>query len=297
MENRSHAIAAGLFVIVLGLALLAAAKWLGGETVVRDPYLLVSTGTVSGLNPQSAVRYRGVDVGKVQRISFDPKDTRNILISIAVDRSVTLTQGVFAQLGYQGVTGLAYVQLDDDGKQPKTLVTTAENPARIVVHPSMFDKLSISGQDLLGASTEAVKRVNLLLGDQNQARISRMLESVEGASNRLGAMASHLEPGLKKLPELATDAGLTLKRADQLFAHLDQLAVRVNQSGGALDQFSDALPKFQNAGAGLTRNTRGLDRVLTQIEDEPQSLLFGKKESPGPGEAGFVAPNKGGGAR
>ena len=76
MENRAHALAAGLFVIFLSVAMAAAAMWLSGETVIRDSYLLESKGSVSGLNPQAAVRYRGVDVGKVEDIRFDPENPR-----------------------------------------------------------------------------------------------------------------------------------------------------------------------------------------------------------------------------
>lgn len=59
MENRSHALAAGLFVILMTLAVISVAVWFGGETVKRDRYLLVSEVPVTGLNPQAAVRYRG----------------------------------------------------------------------------------------------------------------------------------------------------------------------------------------------------------------------------------------------
>ena len=37
MENRAHALAAGLFVILLSMAVAAVAMWFSGGTATRDP--------------------------------------------------------------------------------------------------------------------------------------------------------------------------------------------------------------------------------------------------------------------
>ena len=50
MENRSHALAAGLFVMILSIAVAAVALWFGGDTAGRDKYLIVSELPVTGLN-------------------------------------------------------------------------------------------------------------------------------------------------------------------------------------------------------------------------------------------------------
>src|SRR5262245_53929494 len=115
MENRAHALAAGLFTLILSVALIAIVVWLRGETIAQDTYVLHTRGTVSGLNVQAPVRFRGVEVGKVESIRFDADDPRVILVHIAVRNGTPLTQGVYAQLAAQGVTGLSFVQLGDDG--------------------------------------------------------------------------------------------------------------------------------------------------------------------------------------
>ena len=71
MENRSHALVAGIFTVLLSIAIIAAAMWLNRDTQERVPYVLTTSGTVAGLNPQAAVRYRGMEVGKVEAIEFD----------------------------------------------------------------------------------------------------------------------------------------------------------------------------------------------------------------------------------
>lgn len=298
MENRAHALAAGLFVILLSMAVAAVAVWFSGETVVRDRYLLVSEVPVTGLNPQAAVRYRGVSVGKVEDIRLDPENAHFILVRIAVDREVPLTKNTYAQLGYQGLTGLAFVQLNDDGKHVERIQTDPDNPARIPLRPSALDNIADAGQHLLSNANELAERLNTLLGEQNQTRISHILENVEGASGRFDSIAGQLQPGLKALPELAAEASVTLRRASQLMTDLNQIVVKINQQGGTVDSLSqtaeelaDTLPKLRDASHGITRNTRSADRVLLQLEEQPRSLLFGRLPlPPGPGENGFIPP-------
>ena len=66
--------------------LVALAAWLTRDTGERDIYEISTRETVTGLQPQAPVRYRGVDVGKVASIGFDPKTPGNVLMRLEVDR-------------------------------------------------------------------------------------------------------------------------------------------------------------------------------------------------------------------
>lgn len=68
---------------------------------------------MTGLQSQASVRYRGVRVGRVLSIALDRATPGNVLIRIAVDQDTPVTLTTFASLGFQGVTGLAFIQLDD----------------------------------------------------------------------------------------------------------------------------------------------------------------------------------------
>jgi phospholipid/cholesterol/gamma-HCH transport system substrate-binding protein len=298
MENRSHALIAGLFVILLSAAIAVTATWLSGETADHAHYILTSDGSVSGLNPQAVVRFRGVNVGKVEDIGFDPENSRFIRIRIGVDRNVPLTKGVFAQLGYQGVTGLAYIQLDDDGNQPELLQTNETDLARIPMRTSTLDNIVITGQDLLNSVNETVKRMNHLLNDQNQEKFSRLLENMENTTTDFGSFTKQLQPNLKSLPELTNKTNSLLGNADQLIKNINQVVEKIGQQGGIIDDLSqsaeelaDTIPRVQEAIDGVKHGTRSVDRVLLQLEEQPRSLIFGKTPPPpGPGENGFISP-------
>ena len=170
--------------VFLSIGLVMATIWFTGDTVQRVDYLLVSKVQVSGWNPRRPCAARAWSVGKVEDIDFDPKDPRTILVRIAVDSAAPITKGTYAQFAYLGVTGLSYVQLDDDGSKPEPLPTSAAAPAHIEVRPSLFDQVGASGQQLLADAGEAAKRVNVLLSEHNLVQFSQPLPTW---SRHLGA--------------------------------------------------------------------------------------------------------------
>lgn len=302
MENRAHALAAGLFTLLLGLGVVATAAWFSGDTVEMTNYLLISRHPVSGLNVQAPVRFRGVTVGKVVSIGFNPLEPRLIQVEISVRSDTPLTQGTFAKLGSQGVTGLAYVILDDYGKIPGPLVAEGDKLAEIPVQQSFMDSLTESGQEMIGNFNEAAKRVNALLNDDNQRQLVGMVRNVDEMSARIASLATTLEPTARALPVLVGEAGIALKRADALMANLNTRveaferaargAERFGDSGAALSDamLTETLPRLNLLADDLQRTSRGLERTLHDLDEQPHSLIFGRNPlPPGPGEPGFGA--------
>jgi phospholipid/cholesterol/gamma-HCH transport system substrate-binding protein len=93
MENRAHALAAGIFTILLGIAAAIAIWWLGQSDESTTRYVLETRRNVTGLNVQAQVRYRGIRAGKVQAIEPDDGDPRVILVTIDMDSRFKLTRG------------------------------------------------------------------------------------------------------------------------------------------------------------------------------------------------------------
>lgn len=195
MESRSYALLTGLFTILLGIALAATFVWFRGDTKSYSNYLVVSKFPVNGLNRQATVRFRGVEVGKVEDISIDPQDSKIILIRVVLDDTVPVTRGTFAQLGYQGLTGIAYVVLDDDGSNPAPVQFPVGGLARIEVRGNVFDDLAQSSKALLQQASDLLDRLNKIASETNQTRIENTLANFEKAS-------AQLEPALLAIPEV-----------------------------------------------------------------------------------------------
>jgi phospholipid/cholesterol/gamma-HCH transport system substrate-binding protein len=192
MENRSHALAAGIFTILLGIAPPIAIWWLGQSDESTTSYVLETRRNVTGLNVQAQVRYRGIRAGKVTAIEPDEADPRVILVRINIDSRFKLTKGSTAQLGYQGVTGLAYVLIEDDGSSAEPLAGKDGEPARIALKPTLFDTLGEKAGDIVTQISAVSQRLNSLLGEKNVQNLSRTLDNVATASESLREMPAIL---------------------------------------------------------------------------------------------------------
>jgi phospholipid/cholesterol/gamma-HCH transport system substrate-binding protein len=305
MENRAHALAAGLFTLLLIAGVILAAMWFSGETYEKAYYQLESKFPVTGLNEQAVVRFRGVDIGKVSNIQFDPANMRTILIDIAIRSDVKLTRSAFAELRYQGVTGLSYVMLDDAGTSPEQLPQmTQPGSSRIPIHESLFSNLAEAGQAALADARELMKRMSHVLSDENQAQVSRTLENIEGATRQIVALTQGLQPAARNSEALVADARKTFQTADRLLTEIaetnrqlatrlqamDRVAGSAEKAGDAVASLannvaSETLPRVNALADELARTSRSLDRLATSLREQPQSLVFGRKATTlGPGE-------------
>lgn len=306
MENKSHALIAGLFTVALGIALALAAMWLSRDHTERIAYELVTSASVAGLAPESPVRFRGVDVGKVESIKFDATHAGRILVRISVDPLAPVTKSTFAQLGYQGVTGLSYVELDDDGSNPAPLASTSDQVAQIQIQPGLLDKLSGGSQTLMVGLEETVKRVNVLLAPENQKLLTDALQSFDRAAVAATNLTQQFGPTLARLPGAIDESKKTLAAVSEAAHSFDQLSARLQEKQGALAQLSESLDQFNIAASALsdgtlprlnalsddaTRTARSVSRAAERLNEQPESLIFGRsRATPGPGEPGFVFP-------
>lgn len=315
MENKSHAMAAGLFVVVLVTMLMGLALWLTRDQHEYTSYELSTTDAISGLQVQATVRYKGVAVGKVTDIGFDDQQSGNVLIRIDVDAGAPVSPTrTYAQLGYQGVTGIAHIQLDDVSEPIVAQPPGHSGLPRLQMKSSPLSVLADQGMLILSKVNDATERINQLLGEANQQRISTLLESLTTATNHIGDVAhtanatlrQHVAPAVDQLPAVAQDARQTLQSIANASQQIGQLATQLQAPGGTLEQLQTGtqsmaraaerfdratLPAVHQATAEVASAARQLGRTVSGIGDNPQALLYGDGATrPGPGESGFIPP-------
>jgi phospholipid/cholesterol/gamma-HCH transport system substrate-binding protein len=288
--------------------------WFTRDNTVRNIYELSTRDAVSGLQPQAMVRYRGIAVGKVASIDFDPKVKGNVRVRISVDERVPLTTSSFATLSYQGVTGLAFIALDDKGESNVVLKPNNDDPPRIPLKPSMLAQLQDRGESIINRVEEVTKRANTLLGDDNQKRTADALENIAAASASANALIKQLDntvktglnPALAALPDTMTTVKKAAGDVSRVANNFNTTVGRLNAPDGPVERLSDGtkalaqavdsfnaatLPRVNRVADDTSRAVRRLGRAADGINDNPQSLLFGSGgTAAGPGEPGFSAP-------
>jgi phospholipid/cholesterol/gamma-HCH transport system substrate-binding protein len=310
MESRSHALLAGFFTIALAILATIFALWLGKDNILRTPYTIATKLSVAGLNLQAAVRYKGIKVGNVSDIDFDEKNPGQILLKLDILADTPVNANTFATLGYQGVTGIAYVQLDEDSNLPAIVAGSKESIKQIPLRPGLMQNLEQRGMAILGQTEELSKRLNSLLDTKNRQSLVSAVDNIDKAAAAWQTIPAKLEPVLETLPDLVSqtrnsidafkvfsrDATITsqnirslttsLQGSDGAFAKLNLTA---DQIGNSLTL--ETLPGINSLSREASGSVRSINRVAETLNERPQSLFFGNAAvAPGPGEVGFIAP-------
>jgi phospholipid/cholesterol/gamma-HCH transport system substrate-binding protein len=320
MEPKVNYLLVGLFVVVLGATLLAGVLWLskGDYRGVYDRYYTYMRESVSGLSVDSAVRYRGVEVGRVKEIILDPDNPEEVRLGLDIVRGTPIKEDTLAVLETQGLTGITTVNLTGGSRDSPPLIVKANQKYPVIKSaPSLFTRLdnalsrvladesfptllaNLNGlvQDARGVvDAEARADLKRTLADlakvthtlaARQAQMDHSLVKADEALGRFASLGKNLD---EELPEIIAEAKASIRS----FQNMNQELARAGASfESALDSNRANLDQFtgQTLGeAGLVVSdfrqlTLTLQKLAEELEREPSALIFGRsRPAPGPGE-------------
>lgn len=140
----------------------------------RDKYFVRYTGvSVSGLDIGSQVKYHGVRVGRVEKISVDPNEVETVIVELSLDHKTPVKNDVTAVTSSLSLTGIKIIELTGGTSASTTLAPGSEIPAGA----SAFDL--ISGKAEIVAEKLELVLTNLaeITGGENQTKLMGMVDT------------------------------------------------------------------------------------------------------------------------
>ncbi|MFT3741284.1 MAG: MlaD family protein [Gammaproteobacteria bacterium] len=264
MQPRANYFVVGLFMIVLTVAFIAAVAWFSAsQRKPHDKYLVFMREPVSGLNIQAPVRFNGVDVGYVEDIELNPKDPREVMMELNVDKGTPVNQSTTATLMAQGVTGITYIGLKAEQATAPPLKKTPGYPYPIIPsRPSLFVRVN----NALTALSTDLQQINHILhtlfSPENQQAISQTL-------HHLNDMSRHLAQTAPDIQRAVRNAGDTFDTSKKMMKSIStQTVPNVTQMLNHMNRVLDTV-----------------QQLTTALKNNPSMLLRGKAIEPlGPGE-------------
>lgn len=305
MENRAHAILAVAFLIVFTLAAVLIFIWLTSGPGEPLAYRIVTTESVSGLAPQSRVEFKGLEVGHVRDIRFDPNDRSRVIIDLRLRRDTYVTHATYAVTAMQGLTGGEVLQLKLGQGSREPLPTSPDHPALIPMRKGLLAGLEESAQANLKQLHAVLADARKVLDAENRTHLAATIRQLDDATAKLVKIESALTPAMQRMPALVASAQKSLDESHALIANASQLAraarapvAKVGSVAGTYQQLgrrldTQTVPNLDALTQSLTRTSRQLEQLIRQLKAKPQSVIFGPApKQPGPGEPGFHAPDK-----
>lgn len=300
MDRDANYVAVGAFVLLLVAMAVSFVFWYTGQQDKRayQRYEIYFEGSVSGLTEGSPVRYLGVDVGKVIRIMLDPEQRKRVQVIADIDSAAPIDSGTLASLSLQGITGLLFIDLEQD-KKAVAAGTLAQGLRYPVIRStrSDFDLLLSALPALANHTIELVDRFNQVFSDQNIRAFKATLENARLASERLPKTirdvqelvadmrqaSQEVQAAAADMRAIATDAAPQVKLA---LANVQHVTERLASTSDRLDRFvadnEPGISRFTNQGLPefeqLLRETREAARdfrdLSRSLKQNPSQLLY-----------------------
>jgi phospholipid/cholesterol/gamma-HCH transport system substrate-binding protein len=309
METRANYVLIGAFVFLAAGALALFTLWIAGNPFSRSyrDFDVVFSGPVNGLSEGGEVRFNGIKVGEVTTLRLDRVDPNRVIAHIRVEAQTPVRTNSIAQLNFQGITGVTFIQiLAGDPNAPLLLPVDGETP-QIPTSRTLVDELFQGGQDLLGVSGDTIKKINEALDEQNLAHLTSTLANLDRAMAKIAkddgiideatralagintAVAS-LDSAAKSVDEAATnfnrdfatlsaDASTVLKKLDPTLDEARSAIASVNTTvqdinANVSPAATRALRQVGNTAADFQAMMTRLQALLAQIEQDPSRFVY-----------------------
>jgi phospholipid/cholesterol/gamma-HCH transport system substrate-binding protein len=290
MAKQTSNLIIGLFVILGVLLGVVAIIWVGATSYFQKgkTYISYFDESVQGLQVDSAVKFRGVDVGMVEAIRVAP-DNRLIGVVMKINMRDNLQKNAVAQLKAAGITGIMFVELDLKKPGEPDLSPQVDFPSEYPIIPSRpseiqrlvagvneivqkFNQVDAKGiSDHLIATTKALE--DLLTGKQMTSIMTR-LDAAAGNLDRLTARADKVLAEAS-LEQVLREARETLNGARNVLTTVNDQVLAM-QLPATLGHTRDLLRQMQDIQNKLNRSSETLEMLLQRIYERPSDLLFGK---------------------
>ena len=268
VEREANYLAVGGFVLLVVVMGVLFVYWYSASSDHRFyvRYEIYFDGSVSGLTEGGPVRYLGVDVGRVLRIRIDPRAANRVQVVAEIDATTPISGRTLAQLSLQGITGLLYIDLEqqraDDGGRRILAAVPSERYQVIRSSHSDFDLFLSSLPNLTARLNELVDRSTRLLSDNNIAGVERVLANLDRAAARLPRTAANADTLIDELRATVNDAHqvITQLQAATQTASVDFLA---------------AVQKLRATSDNLARVSGSVDVFLEENRDQLNAFVRG----------------------
>jgi phospholipid/cholesterol/gamma-HCH transport system substrate-binding protein len=300
MDRDTNYVVVGAFVLLVIAMAVSFVFWYTDQRDKRtyQRYEIYFQGSVSGLTAGSPVRYLGVDVGKVVRITLEPQLRKRVQVIADIEAAAPIDGRTLASLTLQGVTGLLFIDLEEDPKAngPGVLAHGHRYPV-IRSAPSDFDVLLSNLPALAARASELVDHLDQVFSDENVTAFKATINGVRRASERLPETvqdmkqlmtdmrsASHeVQSAAAELRSVTTSAAPDIKIAiakmrdttenlASASAHLDRF---VTENEPTLSQFTtEGLPQFEQLLREAQDASRDLSDLSRSLRQNPSQLLY-----------------------
>ena len=296
MESKFKYFLVGFFLIlfVALFVVVVLILYKGFYRVEYKTYLIKTTYSVNGLELGSPVKYKGVSVGKVKSIEVNWENPSEILIFVDIDERLRIDGRVYATLGLQGITGLAYISLEES-KEPLPIEKEGEYYV-IPFKPSTFQEISDFIPNMLSEVHKLMKDLRKFVNSIDTKAINQAVriadKTLKNLNTKIDLLAQRIIKLQKDLSSLIVKGEDTLVNVDKLITELQETTKGAQETlyefkelaKETRSEIPEFTQRFDELSHRLEKVIKDIDKFVKKLNTAPSELLTKERTKPAPVE-------------
>lgn len=207
--------------------------------------------SLSGLEEGAHVKFRGIPIGKINHISYDPSNLSRIKVAFRIRADFPVKMDMFVQTGMIGITGLKYVEMLGGSNEAPSLAPDSEIPAKA----SLMSTIS-------GKSEVLIAKVEMLINHLNTVTNPESLASARQILNNVAVITADTRTIMSTM---APDIALFTRSAVSGMAQIDSVAREVRHFTAGLEDIADK-DQINSVVTAVDSTVQAFRKLATEME-------------------------------
>ena len=299
METKANYVRVGIFTIVALALAFGFVYWsiFSRQDQSNVTLLVRIEGSVTGLQQGSQVLFNGLPVGSVQSLRLDPNNPRVVIATTQVQPDIPIKESTQANIGFQGLTGNAFVELRGGDVNQENIIQEAQaqgavpvitaNPSDVTDILATARDISERANNILGQFESIVQAVGPSVRD-SATNITEITRNVNQFTAGLAANSDDIDNFVANLSDLARSASTVAQALPGVISNVQAIVAAIDpadvgrtveniaaasdnvcEQSGNLGNIVEAVQTAANGvgqiGDAIERNAAGIDDFLGNL--------------------------------
>ncbi|HAJ80140.1 MAG TPA: hypothetical protein DCO75_10250 [Fibrobacteres bacterium] len=272
--SKSQQARLGFFLLAgLAIALIMMAIPISSRMNNRQKtYIAYFSGeSLSGLEQGALVKFHGVPVGKVDRITYDPGDLTRVKTEIRVQADFPFKTDMYAETGAMGITGLKYVEILGGTNSAPLLKPGSEIQTKI----SAFATITGKAEVIVGKIELLLNHLNAITEPDSLQSIKAVLENLSVISKDVREVFGHLSPDLQNM---STSVQSVITRLDSISRDIKILTGTVSQNVSG-ERIASIVSSVDTTAKSMKELSETMTQVIKQSKEDYSISLQNLREA------------------
>ncbi|MEG1623165.1 MAG: MlaD family protein [Alistipes sp.] len=275
----------GIFAVIMIGCAWAGIRFLSGFDIFsRNVDYYAAYDQINGVQTASPVMIRGVKVGTVTGISFNPTKNQNVVLKLTVKKQYHIPVNSEAKIFSSSLMGAKAIEIYF-GDSPKMLekgdtLAASRDRDMMDVAASELDFFKQKVAQLTTDLSKTLGNINMLI-DDNANNIKGMTTHMNSISKNVDGMLiaerANLQNGISNLSKFSSALGRNASRVDSIMGNVDRFSSDLANSG-LTDKLDHSLTELNtllariNAGEGTVGKLMNDERLYTSLQQASVNL-------------------------